>query len=155
MGDDSSSSSSEDDEFAARLRRFEAAFPPVDGTARIVIPGNHDVGYGFELHPDTLRRFERAFGGAANRIVRAAGHDLVILNAMNLDSPSPYESGADARRTSMRQDTLATLHDALELEQDKSDDDDAAESSSADEDGGKIPTCVASVARSCAWSSCT
>jgi hypothetical protein len=126
LGDIFSYQHLDNDEFAARLRRFEAAFPPVDGTARIVIPGNHDVGYGFELHPDTLRRFERAFGGAANRIVRAAGHDLVILNAMNLDSPSPYESGADARRTSMRQDTLATLHDALELEQDKSDDDDAA-----------------------------
>lgn len=63
MGDLFSYQRTSDEEFQIRLSRFDNIFGSSKQNAYIVnITGNHDIGYGNEIHSRNLQRFEKHFG---------------------------------------------------------------------------------------------
>jgi hypothetical protein len=51
----------------------------------VVIPGNHDVGYGANVNEEVMVRFEKEFG-PANEIFEEEGITFVVMNSQTLDA---------------------------------------------------------------------
>ena len=94
LGDLMGSQWVDDREFARRAERLEAIFTFDTLDTVFNITGNHDIGYSGEMTPERVDRFERVFGKVNYmRDVRIGDYSsirVVVLNTLNMDSPSTY-----------------------------------------------------------------
>lgn len=66
------------------MRRFYSLFEVPNTTKLYVIPGNHDVGFHYELEPDIVERFEKTFNISSVELLTIKGINFVMINSMAL-----------------------------------------------------------------------
>eukprot|EP00162_Nutomonas_longa_P011577 comp20623_c0_seq1/m.42045 comp20623_c0_seq1/g.42045 ORF comp20623_c0_seq1/g.42045 comp20623_c0_seq1/m.42045 type:complete len:406 (-) comp20623_c0_seq1:140-1357(-) len=130
LGDIFSYQGLDDTEFDERADRFDRSIlqPFADRNIPVhVIPGNHDLGYAWELNLPRVRRWEARFG-PVNKLVPVStdtiaktqnpdmlsygtGHSLAFLNGLSLDSESHF----DMPHQEIRKKTLAFFEELKRL----------------------------------------
>ncbi|KAI5743349.1 hypothetical protein M8J77_017172 [Diaphorina citri] len=73
------------EDFDNYVRRFYSLFSTPDGTELHVVPGNHDMGFHYRLHPYLNDRFSRAFNSSMVKLLSIKGSYFVLINSMALE----------------------------------------------------------------------
>ncbi|KAJ8403296.1 hypothetical protein AAFF_G00355130 [Aldrovandia affinis] len=64
------------------VRRFQRIFRHPGDTELIVLVGNHDIGFHYEMNRDKLQRFEKVFDATSARIITKKGVNFLLVNSM-------------------------------------------------------------------------
>ncbi|KAG9347821.1 hypothetical protein JZ751_003837 [Albula glossodonta] len=64
------------------VRRFQQIFRHPSDTELIVLVGNHDIGFHYEMNWDKLRRFEKVFNASSARIITKKGVNFLLVNSV-------------------------------------------------------------------------
>ncbi|KAM8966918.1 metallophosphoesterase 1 [Pelodytes ibericus] len=67
------------------LARFRKMFRHPPQTEMIVVVGNHDIGFHYEMTVNKLNRFEKAFNLTSGKIVSRKGVNFVLVNSVALE----------------------------------------------------------------------
>ncbi|TNM98494.1 metallophosphoesterase 1 [Takifugu rubripes] len=66
------------------VRRFHRMFRHASDTELVVLVGNHDIGFHYEMDWFKLQRFEKVFNASSTRIVTKKGVNFLLLNSVAL-----------------------------------------------------------------------
>uniref|UniRef100_A0A3P8X5N3 Metallophosphoesterase 1 n=1 Tax=Cynoglossus semilaevis TaxID=244447 RepID=A0A3P8X5N3_CYNSE len=66
------------------VRRFHRMFRHSTDTELVVLVGNHDIGFHYEMDWFKLQRFEKVFNASTTRIVTKKGVNFLLLNSVAL-----------------------------------------------------------------------
>lgn len=75
-------------EFSEYVERFSLIFPIDDSDKRIIVPGNHDIGFhdhASQFEPFLRSRFEKAFNATIANTFTVKGIQFVTVNSMALE----------------------------------------------------------------------
>ncbi|PAA68219.1 hypothetical protein BOX15_Mlig000731g1 [Macrostomum lignano] len=72
----------DDFEFRHHLARFRRMFRVPDGTRLLVVAGNHDIGFHYDVTQHKVDRFEAAFHLPAVQLVSIGGVNFVLANSV-------------------------------------------------------------------------
>ncbi|XP_073487424.1 metallophosphoesterase 1 isoform X3 [Aquarana catesbeiana] len=67
------------------VSRFQSMFRHPPQTELIVVVGNHDVGFHYEMTEHKLKRFERVFNITSEKVVTRKGINFVLVNSVALE----------------------------------------------------------------------
>ncbi|XP_061095693.1 metallophosphoesterase 1 isoform X2 [Conger conger] len=67
------------------VRRFQWIFRHPNDTELIVLIGNHDVGFHFEMNWEKLQRFEKVFNANSARIITRKRVNFLLVNSVAMD----------------------------------------------------------------------
>ncbi|MFT7813998.1 metallophosphoesterase 1 isoform X1 [Arapaima gigas] len=67
------------------VRRFQQMFRHPSSTELIVVVGNHDVGFHYEMSSLKLQRFEKLFGANSARMVSRKGVNFLLVNSVAME----------------------------------------------------------------------
>uniref|UniRef100_A0A8D8LNZ7 Metallophosphoesterase 1 homolog n=1 Tax=Cacopsylla melanoneura TaxID=428564 RepID=A0A8D8LNZ7_9HEMI len=73
------------DEFERYVSRFYSLFATPEGTELHVVPGNHDMGFHYRLHPYLNERFSKSFNSSVVKLLSIKGSHFVLINSMALE----------------------------------------------------------------------
>nr|XP_014343965.1 PREDICTED: metallophosphoesterase 1 [Latimeria chalumnae] len=71
--------------WADDVRRFQKMFRHSSNTELIVVVGNHDIGFHYEMDQYKLRRFEKVFNFSSAELVSRKGINFVLVNSVALE----------------------------------------------------------------------
>uniref|UniRef100_A0A668A0K9 Metallophosphoesterase 1 n=1 Tax=Myripristis murdjan TaxID=586833 RepID=A0A668A0K9_9TELE len=66
------------------VRRFHRMFRHTTDTELVVLVGNHDIGFHYEMDWFKLQRFEKVFNATSTRIVTKKGVNFLLVNSVAL-----------------------------------------------------------------------
>uniref|UniRef100_A0A3P9J2J8 Metallophosphoesterase 1 n=2 Tax=Oryzias TaxID=8089 RepID=A0A3P9J2J8_ORYLA len=66
------------------VRRFHRMFRHTTDTELVVLVGNHDIGFHYEMDWFKLQRFEKVFNASSTRIVTKKGVNFLLVNSVAL-----------------------------------------------------------------------
>ncbi|XP_028988255.1 metallophosphoesterase 1 isoform X1 [Betta splendens] len=66
------------------VRRFHRMFRHSPDTELVVLVGNHDIGFHYEMDWFKLQRFEKVFNASSTRIVSTKGVNFLLVNSVAL-----------------------------------------------------------------------
>lgn len=66
------------------VRRFHRMFRHSSDTELVVLVGNHDIGFHYEMDWFKLQRFEKVFNASSTRIVTKKGVNFLLVNSVAL-----------------------------------------------------------------------
>uniref|UniRef100_A0A3Q2YX12 Metallophosphoesterase 1 n=1 Tax=Hippocampus comes TaxID=109280 RepID=A0A3Q2YX12_HIPCM len=66
------------------VRRFHRMFRHSEETELVVLVGNHDIGFHYEMDWFKLQRFEKVFNASSTRIVTKNGVNFLLVNSVAL-----------------------------------------------------------------------
>ncbi|XP_068605214.1 metallophosphoesterase 1 [Brachionichthys hirsutus] len=66
------------------VRRFHRMFKHSADTELVVLVGNHDVGFHYEMDWFKLQRFEKVFNASSTRIITKKGANFLLVNSVAL-----------------------------------------------------------------------
>lgn len=66
------------------VRRFQRMFRHSSDTELVVLVGNHDIGFHYEMDWFKLQRFEKVFNATSTRIVTSKGVNFLLVNSVAL-----------------------------------------------------------------------
>uniref|UniRef100_A0A1A8FM99 Metallophosphoesterase 1 n=1 Tax=Nothobranchius korthausae TaxID=1143690 RepID=A0A1A8FM99_9TELE len=66
------------------VRRFHRMFRHSPDTELVVLVGNHDIGFHYEMDWFKLQRFEKVFNASSTRIVTTKGVNFLLVNSVAL-----------------------------------------------------------------------
>lgn len=72
------------------VRRFRQMFRHPDDTELVVVVGNHDIGFHYEMDLFKLQRFEKVFNVTSARVVTKKGVNFVLVNSVALHGDGCY-----------------------------------------------------------------
>ncbi|RXM28268.1 Metallophosphoesterase 1 [Acipenser ruthenus] len=72
------------------VRRFRQMFRHPDDTELVVVAGNHDIGFHYEMDLFRLQRFEKVFNVTSARVVTKKGVNFVLVNSVALHGDGCY-----------------------------------------------------------------
>ncbi|XP_018412360.1 PREDICTED: metallophosphoesterase 1 [Nanorana parkeri] len=67
------------------VSRFQSMFRHPPQTELIVVVGNHDVGFHYEMTEQKLKRFEKVFNVTSEKVVTRKGINFVLVNSVALE----------------------------------------------------------------------
>ncbi|KAG8571280.1 hypothetical protein GDO81_011582 [Engystomops pustulosus] len=67
------------------VARFQAMFRHPPHTELLVVVGNHDIGFHYEMTVHKLNRFEKAFNLTSGKVVSRKGINFVLVNSVALE----------------------------------------------------------------------
>ncbi|XP_054914236.1 metallophosphoesterase 1 [Poeciliopsis prolifica] len=70
------------------VRRFHRMFRHSSDTELVVLVGNHDIGFHYEMDWFKLQRFEKVFNASSTRIVTKRGVNFLLVNSVALHGDS-------------------------------------------------------------------
>lgn len=71
--------------YYAYVKRFFELFNVGNKTELLVIPGNHDIGFHYAMHPYLVRRFSETFNTSSIRMITRKNNHFVLVNSMALE----------------------------------------------------------------------
>lgn len=72
-------------DFESYVSRFHSLFSTPKETQVHVVPGNHDMGFHYRLHPYLNERFSKAFNSSMVKLLSLKGSHFVLINSMALE----------------------------------------------------------------------
>ncbi|KAJ3594596.1 hypothetical protein NHX12_003903 [Muraenolepis orangiensis] len=66
------------------VRRFHRMFRHSSDTQLVVLVGNHDIGFHYEMDWSKLQRFEKVFNSSSTRILTKKGINFLLVNSVAL-----------------------------------------------------------------------
>ncbi|MBN3284376.1 MPPE1 Metallophosphoesterase, partial [Polyodon spathula] len=72
------------------VRRFRQMFRHPNDTELVVLVGNHDIGFHYEMNLFKLQRFEKVFNVTSARVVTKKGVNFVLVNSVALHGDGCY-----------------------------------------------------------------
>ncbi|XP_037078573.1 metallophosphoesterase 1-like [Pollicipes pollicipes] len=74
------------EEFQETVRRFDSLFPISEGLRRLVVAGNHDIGFHYSARPHLWSRFDAAHNTSGVTLVSLAERvHLVLINSVAME----------------------------------------------------------------------
>ncbi|KAG9479083.1 hypothetical protein GDO78_012634 [Eleutherodactylus coqui] len=67
------------------VARFQSIFRHPPHTELLVVVGNHDIGFHYEMTAHKLNRFEKAFNFTSGKVVSRKGINFVLVNSVALE----------------------------------------------------------------------
>ncbi|XP_044752280.1 metallophosphoesterase 1-like isoform X2 [Coccinella septempunctata] len=71
-------------EFENYVLRFEKMFALPDHIKLYMVPGNHDIGFHYEITPTRVSKFVNDFNASAVQLITVRGNHFVLVNSMAL-----------------------------------------------------------------------
>ncbi|XP_055386016.1 metallophosphoesterase 1 homolog isoform X2 [Condylostylus longicornis] len=78
------------DDFYEYVDRFHRLFYVPRGTRIIAVPGNHDVGFHYRMHPFFTDRFEQTFNNTGVSLISIKDVHFVTINSMAMQNDRCY-----------------------------------------------------------------
>ncbi|XP_035271628.1 metallophosphoesterase 1 isoform X1 [Anguilla anguilla] len=67
------------------VRRFQQIFRHPNDTELVVLTGNHDIGFHYEMNWEKLQRFEKVFNANSARIITKKGVNFLLVNSVAME----------------------------------------------------------------------
>lgn len=77
-------------QFQEYVDRFFSLFQIPDDTKMYVVPGNHDMGFHYQLKPFKYDRFNLVFNTTAVQLITIKENHFVLMNSMAMERDGCY-----------------------------------------------------------------
>ncbi|KAM4727495.1 metallophosphoesterase 1 isoform 2-T2 [Anableps anableps] len=99
------------------VRRFHRMFRHSTDTELVVLVGNHDIGFHYEMDWFKLQRFEKVFNASSTRIVTKKGVNFLLVNSVALHGDGcPICQSVEKDLIKLSRDLNCSLQDGEETE---------------------------------------
>ncbi|KAK6641142.1 hypothetical protein RUM44_012851 [Polyplax serrata] len=72
-------------QFQEYVSRFLSLFHVPDTIKLYVVPGNHDIGFHYAMHPQLVKRFEKMFNISSVQLINIKENQIILINSMALE----------------------------------------------------------------------
>ncbi|XP_071347454.1 metallophosphoesterase 1 isoform X1 [Trachinotus anak] len=95
------------------VRRFHRMFRHSTDTELVVLVGNHDIGFHYEMDWFKLQRFEKVFNASSTRIVTKKGVNFLLVNSVALHGDGcPICQSVEKELIKLSRDLNCSLQDS-------------------------------------------
>uniref|UniRef100_A0A668A6V3 Metallophosphoesterase 1 n=1 Tax=Myripristis murdjan TaxID=586833 RepID=A0A668A6V3_9TELE len=97
------------------VRRFHRMFRHTTDTELVVLVGNHDIGFHYEMDWFKLQRFEKVFNATSTRIVTKKGVNFLLVNSVALHGDGcPICQSVERELIKLSRDLNCSLQDGTD-----------------------------------------